>query len=92
MSAGVRQAAHLFQVISFLPVKLPALNGEWKGNVQVDQDVRIGQAFPHILNKRMLLGNVPGMDASLLQSLDQSSFTSRAWPDHAHKGKVLRIV
>ena len=60
MCLCVAQPMLLLLPVCFGPIQFPALAGSGIGNVQVDQNIRIRQALPHILDIGVFLGNVTG--------------------------------
>jgi hypothetical protein len=65
--AGMREAPQLLLEIRFHPVEPSACRAHGKRSVQVNEDVGIRDALPHIGDVRMLLRDVPAAIASLFQ-------------------------
>src|SRR5574342_171314 len=83
MLASMAQAVDFFGVFMDGPIKFSALDCERIGNIEVDQDVWIGDPLPHLGYIRMLLGDMLRLVTESPEPLDQSRFTSGARSDDA---------
>ena len=50
MLAGVTQSAQLLCIFLVRPIQFSPSDGVFVGNIQIDQDIRISQPFPHVRN------------------------------------------
>src|SRR5688572_8059682 len=71
MFARMSQAAVLFLMVLFLPVKSAARGADREGCIQKDQEIRLGDLLPHGLYVGMFLRDVRAGVIVLLKPLDQ---------------------
>ncbi len=80
------EAVLLLLPFRFGPVQVTAQAGGQVGRIQEDENIRIGQAFPHILDVGMFLGDVAGAIAKASQTGNQGGFPRAAGSDHPDEG------
>lgn len=80
--ARVAQATLLFRPVSFQPVEFAALDRDRIRRIQENQNIRVGDAFPHILYIRMFLCDMSCAIPAHFQPPDECGFSGSAYPHH----------
>lgn len=90
MLAGMPQAIDLNLIFTFIPIELAALDGYRVGDIQVNENLRIREALPHIGDVRMLLSNMPDAEAIVRKARDQGRFPGSTGSDNSYLRPIGR--
>ncbi len=92
MFAGIGEAPVLLCIIFRRPIQLPPFFTDLVRNIQKNEYVGIGDTPPHIGNVRMLLGDMPRVQAGFFEIFGEGGFSGCTRPNDANQQVVRKIL
>ncbi len=76
------KAAELFVIIGSIPVQISPFCANFKGRMQVNQYIGLGDDLPHRLGIRVFLSDMSALKAQFVETSLKGGFSGTARPDN----------